>query len=279
MIALPGSWELSRRTLSLYRPQVMGILNVTPDSFSDAGRFFSLDAAVERAQEMEREGADIIDIGGESTRPNAPAVGLTEELDRVIPVIEALAGRISVPISIDTYKAGVARAACAAGAEIVNDVTGLMFDADMAAAVAAADAGLVVMHTRGMPDTMQAETGYEDLVGDVKRYLEHSLQLARAAGLPAARVAVDPGLGFGKSVEGNLELIRRLDELLPLGRPILVGPSRKSFIGAVLGRKGGDRMFGTAAAVAISIAHGASIVRVHDVAAMRDVAVMARALV
>ena len=257
----------------------MGILNVTPDSFSDAGRFFSLDAAVERAQEMEREGADIIDIGGESTRPNAPAVGLSEELDRVIPVIEALAGRISVPISIDTYKAAVARAACAAGAEIVNDVTGLMFDADMAAAVAAADAGLVVMHTRGMPDTMQAETGYEDLVGDVKRYLEHSLQLARAAGLPAARVAVDPGLGFGKSVEGNLELIRRLDELLPLGRPILVGPSRKSFIGAVLGRKGGDRMFGTAAAVAISIAHGASIVRVHDVAAMRDVAVMARALV
>jgi len=276
---LPGAWELSRRTLSLDRPQVMGILNVTPDSFSDAGRFFSLDAAVERAQEMEREGADIIDIGGESTRPNAPAVGLTEELDRVIPVIEALAGRISVPISIDTYKAAVARAACAAGAEIVNDVTGLMFDADMAAAVAAADAGLVVMHTRGMPDTMQAETGYEDLVGDVKRYLEHSLQLARAAGLPAARVAVDPGLGFGKSVEGNLELIRRLDELLPLGRPILVGPSRKSFIGAVLGRKGGDRMFGTAAAVAISIAHGASIVRVHDVAAMRDVAVMARALV
>ena len=279
MIVLPGAWELSRRTLSLDRPQVMGILNVTPDSFSDAGRFFSLDAAVERAQEMEREGADIIDIGGESTRPNAPAVGLTEELDRVIPVIEALAGRISVPISIDTYKAAVARAACAAGAEIVNDVTGLMFDADMAAAVAAADAGLVVMHTRGMPDTMQAETGYEDLVGDVKRYLEHSLQLARAAGLPAARVAVDPGLGFGKSVEGNLELIRRLDELLPLGRPILVGPSRKSFIGAVLGRKGGDRMFGTAAAVAISIAHGASIVRVHDVAAMRDVAVMARALV
>ena len=279
MIVLPGAWELSRRTLSLDRPQVMGILNVTPDSFSDAGRFFSLDAAVERAQEMEREGADIIDIGGESTRPNAPAVGLTEELDRVIPVIEALAGRISVPISIDTYKAAVARAACAAGAEIVNDVTGLMFDADMAAAVAAADAGLVVMHTRGMPDTMQAETGYEDLIGDVKRYLEHSLQLARAAGLPAARVAVDPGLGFGKSVEGNLELIRRLDELLPLGRPILVGPSRKSFIGAVLGRKGGDRMFGTAAAVAISIAHGASIVRVHDVAAMRDVAVMARALV
>ena len=279
MTQAAANWELSRRTLSLVRPQIMGILNVTPDSFSDGNRFFSLDAAVDRAQEMEREGADIIDIGGESTRPNAPPVGLARELDRVIPVIEALAGKLSVPISIDTYKAGVARAACAAGAEIVNDVTGLMFDPDMAGAVAEADAGLVVMHTRGMPDTMQAQTGYHDLIAEVKRYLEHSLALAQAAGIPAARVAVDPGIGFGKSVEGNLELIRRLGELLPLGRPILVGPSRKSFIGAVLGRGGGERMFGTAAAVAVSIAHGASIVRVHDVAAMRDVAVMARALV
>jgi dihydropteroate synthase len=256
----------------------MGILNVTPDSFSDGGRFFSLETAVERAQEMEREGVDIIDIGGESTRPNAPAVTLEEELERVVPVIEALKGRISVPVSIDTYKAGVARAACAAGAEIVNDVTGLMFDPDMAGIVAEADAGLVVMHTRGMPDTMQGDTGYDDLIADVKKYLQHSLDLAQAAGIAAGRIVVDPGLGFGKSVEGNLELIRRLEELLPLGRPILVGPSRKSFVGAVTGRGGGERIFGTAAAVALSIAHGASIIRVHDVAAMRDVAVMARAL-
>lgn len=278
MKVAPLSWELSRRSIILARPQVMGILNVTPDSFSDGGRFFSIEAAVERAQEMEREGADIIDIGGESTRPNAPAVTLDEELARVIPVIEALKGRISVPISIDTYKAQVARAACAAGAEIVNDVTGLMFDPDMAAAVAEADAGVVVMHTRGMPDTMQKNTVYQDLVSEVKGYLAHCIETARAAGVAKERIVVDPGLGFGKSLEGNLELIRRLGDLLELGRPILVGPSRKSFIGTVTGRGGEERIFGTAAAVALSVAHGATIVRVHDVAAMRDVAVMARAL-
>jgi len=273
-----ATWELSRRTLSLERPQIMGILNVTPDSFSDGGRFFSLEAAVERAREMEREGADIIDIGGESTRPNAPAVTLAQELDRVIPVIEALKGRISVPISIDTYKAGVAKAACAAGAEIVNDVTGLRFDPEMAAVVAEAGAGLVVMHTRGMPDTMQKDTSYDDLIADVKEYLARSIALAKSAGLPEGRIVIDPGLGFGKSVQGNLELIKRLGEFLELGRPILVGPSRKSFIGAVTGREGGERIFGTAAAVAMSIVHGAAILRVHDVAAMKDVAVMARAL-
>ncbi|OGU12855.1 MAG: dihydropteroate synthase [Geobacteraceae bacterium GWC2_58_44] len=279
MTASPVNWELSRRTLPLDRPQVMGILNVTPDSFSDGNRFFSLEAAVERALELEREGADIIDIGGESTRPNAPAVGVAEELDRVLPVIEALAGKLSVPISVDTYKAEVARAACAAGAEIVNDVSGLGFDPAMAAAVARADAGLVVMHTRGRPDRMQAETRYDDLIAEVKDYLRDSLARAEAAGINPCRIVIDPGIGFAKSLQGNLELIRRLSELLTLGRPILVGPSRKSFIGAVLGKGEDARLFGTAAAVAVSIAHGASIVRVHDVAAMRDVAVMARALV
>lgn len=274
----PVNWELSRRTLCLDRPLVMGILNVTPDSFSDGNRFFSLQAAVEKALEMEREGADIIDIGGESTRPNAPAVDLAEELSRVVPVIEALAGKISVPISVDTYKSGVARAACAAGAEIVNDVSGLFFDPAMATAVAEADAGLVVMHTRGKPDRMQADTRYQDLVAEVKGYLADSLAMAEGAGIRAGRIAIDPGIGFGKSAEGNLELIRRLAELLPFGRPILVGPSRKSFIGAALGKSDGARVFGTAAAVAVSIVNGASIVRVHDVAAMRDVAVMARAL-
>uniref|UniRef100_C6E5P2 Dihydropteroate synthase n=1 Tax=Geobacter sp. (strain M21) TaxID=443144 RepID=C6E5P2_GEOSM len=277
-MAVPEAWHLSRRALSLTRPLIMGILNVTPDSFSDGGRFFSLDAAIERAQEMEREGADIIDIGGESTRPNAPAVGAAQELDRVVPVIEALSRRIQVPISIDTYKAEVARAACAAGAEIVNDVTGLMFDPDMARVTAEADAGVVVMHTRGMPDTMQADTGYDDLMSVVKSYLEQSVALARKAGVADGRIVVDPGLGFGKSVQGNLELIKRLSEFRELGFPILVGPSRKSFVGAVTGRGGGERIFGTAAAVAMSVAHGASIIRVHDVAAMKDVAVMARAL-
>lgn len=277
-MANQAAWELSRRTLTLDRPLVMGILNVTPDSFSDGNRFFSLEAAVERALEMEREGADIIDIGGESTRPNAPAVSLEQELDRVLPVIEALAGKIGVPISVDTYKAGVAAAACAAGAEIVNDVSGLCFDPAMAGAVARADAGLVVMHTRGRPDRMQADTRYEDLISEVKAYLSDSLALADAAGIKSCRIAVDPGIGFGKSVAGNLEIVRRLSELLSLGRPILVGPSRKSFIGAVTGKDSGDRLFGTAAVVAVSVANGASIVRVHDVAAMRDVAIMARAL-
>jgi len=256
----------------------MGILNVTPDSFSDGNLYFSLEAAVKRAVELEREGADIIDIGGESTRPNAAAVGLAEELDRVVPVIEALAGRISVPISVDTYKAGVARAACAAGAEIVNDVSGLCFDPAMAAVVAEADAGLVVQHTRGTPDRMQSQTQYDDLMAEVKNYLSDSLAKAARAGVKACRIAVDPGIGFGKSAEGNLELIRRLAELLPLGHPILVGPSRKSFIRTVLGEGDNARLFGTAAAVAVCVVHGASIVRVHDVAAMRDVAVMARAL-
>ena len=271
-------WELSRRTLLLDRPLGMGILNVTPDSFSGGNRFFSCESAVARALELEREGADIIDIGGESTRPNAPAVSLAEELERVVPVIEALAGKLSVPISVDTYKAGVARAACAAGAEIVNDVSGLFFDEGMAAAVAQADAGLVVMHTRGTPDRMQADTRYHDLMAEVKSYLLDSLAKAEAAGIKASRIAIDPGIGFGKSVEGNLELIRRLPELLPLGLPILVGPSRKSFIGAVTGRVPDERIFGTAAVVAVSVVNGASILRVHDVAAMRDVAVMARAL-
>jgi dihydropteroate synthase len=278
MTVRAASWELSRRTLSLERPLVMGILNVTPDSFSDGNRYITLEGAVERALELEREGADIIDIGGESTRPNAPAVGLKEELSRVVPVIEALAGRLTVPISVDTYKAQVARAACAAGAEIVNDVSGLCFDPDMAQAVAQAGAGLVVMHTRGTPDRMQADTRYTDLIAEVTGYLLASLALARDAGIPDSRIAIDPGIGFGKSKEGNLELIRRLSEFLPLGRPILVGPSRKSFIGAVLGSTERDRTFGTAAVVAVSILNGASIVRVHDVAAMRDVAVMTRAL-
>jgi dihydropteroate synthase len=277
MIANVKAWELSRRTLPLERPLVMGILNVTPDSFSDGNRFFTLDGAVERALELEREGADIIDIGGESTRPHAPAVDLAEELRRVVPVIEALAGRLKVPISVDTYKAEVARAACAAGAEIVNDVSGLRFDPAMAQTVAGADAGVVIMHTRGTPEEMQADTRYDDLIGEVKRYLWDSLALAREAGIRASRIAIDPGIGFGKSVQGNLELIRRLSEFQDLGCPILVGPSRKSFIGTVLG-SGKDRLFGTAAAVAVSVLNGASIVRVHDVAAMREVSVMARAL-
>ncbi|MBJ6727494.1 dihydropteroate synthase [Geomesophilobacter sediminis] len=272
------TWELSRRTLPLDRPLVMGILNITPDSFSDGNRFFSIERAVERALEMEGEGADIIDIGGESTRPGSPALGEAEELDRVIPVVEALSGRLKVPISVDTYKGAVARAACAAGAEIVNDVSGLAFDPAMAQAVAKADAGLVVMHTRGTPDKMQRDTSYDDLIGEVKAYLGRSIETAVAAGLPRKRIVVDPGIGFAKDRAGNLELIRRLREFLDLGCPILIGPSRKGFIGTVTGKKVDDRVMGTAAVVAVSIMNGASIVRVHDVGAMRDVADMTRAI-
>ncbi|ABQ26907.1 dihydropteroate synthase [Geotalea uraniireducens] len=279
MVRFPETWAIGRRSLDLSRrPCIMGILNVTPDSFSDGNSFFSREKAVDRALEMEAEGADIIDIGGESTRPNAAPVDEQEELRRVIPVIEGLAGRLKIPISIDTYKASVAGAALAAGAEIVNDISGLSFDIRMAEVVAVAGSGLVVMHTRGNPLEMQANTAYGDIIAEITASLRGSLALAASAGIAADRIAVDPGIGFGKSVSGNLEIVRRLAEFAELGRPVLVGPSRKSFIGKVLGRESDDRLYGTAAVVAVALVNGASIFRVHDVKEMRDVADMARAL-
>ena len=273
------TWFVGRRVLDLSaRPCIMGILNITPNSFSDGNRFFSLARAVDRALEMEAEGADIIDVGGESTRPNAPAVSEKEELRRVLPVIEALAGRLKIPLSIDTYKASVAKAVLAAGVEIVNDISGLTFDPLMAETVALSGAGLVVMHTRGNPLEMQSNTAYDDLIAEITAFLQQSLSLASAAGIAAERIVVDPGIGFGKSVEGNLEIVRRLAEFADLGHPILLGPSRKSFIGKVLGRESDARLYGTAAAVAIAVANGATILRVHDVKEMRDVADMAKAL-
>jgi len=201
-----------------------------------------------------------------------------EELRRVIPVLERLAGRLTIPVSVDTFKAVVAKEALAAGAEIVNDISGLTFDERMAEVVAAAHAGLVLMHTRGRPDEMQKETAYGSLIAEVTAALNDSLALAEAAGIAATRIVVDPGIGFGKSAGGNLEILRKLSEFSSLGRPIMVGTSRKSFIGAVLGRDMAERAFGTAATVALAIANGASIVRVHDVREMRDVADMAMAL-
>ncbi|UFS69688.1 dihydropteroate synthase [Geomonas sp. RF6] len=278
MTEAPATWELSGRTLSLSRPLIMGILNVTPDSFSDGNRYFSTGVAVERALQMVEEGADIIDIGGESTRPGAPEVSEAEELSRVLPVVQALSGKVQAPISVDTYKAAVARAACAAGAEIINDVSAFSFDPAMASVAADAGAGVVLMHTRGRPDSMQKDTGYADLINEVRESLAASLAAAVAAGVKPERIVLDPGIGFGKGAEGNLELIRRLGEFLPLGRPLLIGPSRKSFIGRILGRETGERVFGTAAAVAVGLINGASIFRVHDVAAMRDVVDLTRAL-
>ncbi len=272
-------WDIARRTLDFSRrPGIMGVLNVTPDSFSDGNRYATIEKAVARALEMEKEGADIIDIGGESTRPNAMPVNQDEELGRVIPVLEGLAGRLTIPVSVDTFKAAVAKEALAAGAEIVNDISGLTFDERMAEVVAAAHAGLVLMHTRGRPDEMQKETAYGSLIAEVTAALNDSLALAEAAGIAATRIVVDPGIGFGKSAGGNLEILRKLSEFSSLGRPIMVGTSRKSFIGAVLGRDMAERAFGTAATVALAIANGASIVRVHDVREMRDVADMAMAL-
>nr|WP_246525731.1 dihydropteroate synthase [Geomobilimonas luticola] len=273
------SWTIGRRTVDLaVRPCIMGILNVTPDSFSDGNRFFSPDKAVERALAMEADGADIIDIGGESTRPDAPPVSTEEELRRVVPVVERLAGRLRVPLSIDTTKAVVAEAALSAGAEIVNDISAMTFDSRMPEVVAATGAGIVLQHTRGTPVEMQKDTRYGDLVGDIKMFLEEAMLKADRAGIPPERIVVDPGIGFGKDWGGNLEILRRLDEFSSLGRPILVGTSRKAFIGKVLERSVDERVFGTAATVALALAAGASIFRVHDVREMRDVADMSRAI-
>ncbi len=277
--APPQAWDIGRRTLDLgSRPCIMGVLNVTPDSFSDGDRFFSTERAVERALAMEEEGADIIDVGGESTRPFARPVDEAEELKRVIPVIERLAGRLSIPLSIDTYKAAVAEKALATGAEIVNDISALTFDERMAEVVAAVGAGLVLMHTRARPSVMQKDTEYGSIISEIFAALRQSLALAESAAISRERIVIDPGIGFGKGVAGNLEILRRLGEFRALGCPILIGTSRKSFIGNVLGRETGERLFGTAATVAVALVNGASIFRVHDVKEMRDVLDMTMAL-
>jgi len=272
-------WRGKGCTIKLDRPRILGILNLTPDSFYDGGRFVDPIAAVVRAEEMVAEGVDVIDIGGESTRPGAPSVGSQEELDRVLPVIERLRSVLTVPISIDTNKSGVADAALRVGANYVNDISGLQFDADMASVVAAHQAGLVVMHTRGRPDRMQLDTSYDDLAGEVYGCLEAAVESAVETGIPRSAIAVDPGIGFGKSVDGNLELQRRLPELLGLGCPVLLGTSRKSFIGKILDSAGpDDRLAGTLATVAVGVLRGAMLHRVHDVAAAREAAMVAFAL-
>jgi len=257
------------------RVLIMGILNVTPDSFSDGGRFLSPDAAVERALAMEKEGADIIDVGGESSRPGAEPVPVEEELRRVLPVLERLRGKLRIPISIDTTKAEVAEAALRAGASIVNDISALRFDPAMAPLVAKFGAGLVLMHMLGTPKTMQQAPHYEDVVTEVRDFLAERAQYAQSQGIPREAIAVDPGIGFGKTVEHNLELLRRLPELVELGFPVLVGPSRKSFIGAILGLGVEERLEGTLAACAVAVVRGANILRVHDVKEVRRAADLA----
>jgi dihydropteroate synthase len=257
---------------------LMGVLNVTPDSFSDGGLFLDRDKAVERALMMEKEGADLIDIGGESSRPGADPVSLEEERKRVLPVLEKLAGKLSIPISVDTRRAVVARESLSLGARIINDITALRGDPDMGDVVRASNAVIVLMHMKGNPRTMQDNPHYKDVVDDVAAFLSERAAAAQEAGIDRKNIWVDPGIGFGKTVEHNLELIRSLKKIVCLGYPVVVGPSRKSFIGRITGGELKDRLEGTAAAVTAAVLHGANVVRVHDVAAMRRTVRMADAL-
>jgi dihydropteroate synthase len=256
----------------------MGVVNATPDSFSDGGRFLALDAAVARAERLAEEGADLVDLGGESTRPGALPVGEGEERRRVVPVVERLRARgFRIPISVDTSKGAVARAALEAGADLVNDVSGLS-DPALAAAVAAAGVPVVVMHTRGTPADMAGRARYADLLAEVAAELRQAMGRGLAAGIPGDRVVLDPGLGFAKTPAQTVELLARVGELKGLGRPLLVGPSRKRFIGELTGAPVGERLPGTLAAVTACVLAGVEFVRVHDVAAARQAALVAAAL-
>ncbi len=257
---------------------VMGILNVTPDSFSDGGHYLAAARAVARAQAMVAEGATLIDIGGESSRPGAVPVPTVEELARVVPVIRALADAVDVPLSVDTYKARVARDALEAGAHLVNDITALNGDSEMANVVAEMGAGVVLMHIQGTPRTMQQAPHYDDVIGDIRLWLQERVQFAEANGIAPERIIIDPGIGFGKTTAHNLEILKRLEAFRELNKPVLIGTSRKSFIGNVLALPVEERVEGTVATVCWAIAHGADIVRVHDVKAVVRAARMTDAL-
>ena len=277
--------KLPSRTLVLgERTLIMGVLNVTPDSFSDGGQFLDPARAVEHAIAMESAGADLLDIGGESTRPGAEEVQASEELDRILPVLEGLRGRIKIPVSVDTRRAAVAELAVRAGAEIINDVSGMKNDPHIAEMAARQRVPLILMHMRGEPQTMQ-KTGFaRDVLGDVTQGLRNSVAVARKAGVAKSQIILDPGIGFGKSFAQNYELLEKLPQLAKLGYPLLVGTSRKGFLGATLARDGKpappeDRIWGTAATVTAAILNGAHIVRVHDVTEMVQVAGVADCLV
>ena len=273
-------WKTSRRKIVLGgQTRIMGILNVTPDSFSDGGIFFSTEKAVERGVQMAEEGADMIDVGGESTRPGSVAVPVHVELKRVIPVIKGLVKKVKIPVSIDTKKSRVAKEAVDAGAEIINDVSALNADKKMAGMAAQTKAALVLMHMRGNPASMQdGNLRYDDLMGEITNYLNGSIHKAMQAGVKKESMVVDPGIGFGKTFTDNYKIICNLAELKILGLPILIGPSRKSFIGKITGDEPSERIAGTAASVAAAIMKGCHIVRVHDVAVMKKVAAVADAI-
>ena len=257
---------------------VMGVLNVTPDSFSDGGRFLDTDKAIEHGLKMAAEGAAIIDMGAESTRPGAKSVTVDEQIRRVVPVIEALCKRIKIPISIDTNRSKVADAALQAGAAIINDITALS-DERMGELAANKKVPVILMHMQGTPATMQVEPKYEDVVGEVLQFLLERAQRAEQFGIPKERIFIDPGIGFGKTLEHNLELLKNIDKFVSTGYRVLVGASRKSFIGKITNKeKPSDRIFGTAASVSLCVAAGVSIVRVHDIAEMIDVVKVAHAI-
>jgi len=276
--------ELPLRTLALgQRTLLMGVLNVTPDSFSDGGKFLGPQSAIEHALEMERAGADLLDIGGESTRPGSTGTPAETELARILPVLEGLHGVLKIPIAIDTRKSQVAEAAISAGAQLINDISGLRFDPRIAEVAHRRGVPLILMHMRGEPATMQKGPFARDVMKDVAQGLRASIRKARAAGVRKSQIVIDPGIGFGKSFEQNYELLRKLPELAKLGYPLLVGTSRKGFLGATLARNGKpappeERLWATAATVTASILGGAHIVRVHDVAEMAQVARVADCL-
>lgn len=264
------------------RTYLMGILNVTPDSFSDGGQFNTVQTAIEQAQRLVAAGADILDIGGQSTRPQSDPISADEERSRVIPVIQALRANPqfdSMPISVDTTQAKVASAAIAAGGDLINDISGATFDPTMLSVVAELDVPIVLMHIRGTPKTMQQHTDYQDLIGEIAAFLQHRIEAAIAAGIHRHNIMIDPGIGFAKTYEQNLEILRRLPDFRALGYPLLVGTSRKRFIGHILNQPDPQqRVWGTAASCCAAIAGGADILRVHDVAPMREVSQVADAI-
>lgn len=270
-------WD--RYTLDLgRRTHIMGVLNVTPDSFSDGGRHFEFHLAVEHGIAMARAGADIIDVGGESTRPYSRRVSSQEEIDRVVPVIEALSKDVNVPISVDTCKGDVARAALRAGASMINDISALRFDPSMSSVVARAGVPVVLMHMKGTPENMQDKPSYVDLITEILEFLKEASERAISAGIREDLIIMDPGIGFGKTFEDNLKIVNELSKFQSLGRPVLLGSSNKAFIGHVLGRSPDERVTGTMATVAAGVMNGAQLVRVHDVEKALDTVKMIDAI-
>ena len=272
-----GTLTLGKRTL------VMGVLNVTPNSFSDGGKFFDAQRAVQHALAMQNDGADIVDVGAESTRPGSEGISVAEELGRLLPVLERLRGKLKIPISVDTQKASVAEMALGAGAEIINDISGLRTDPELARVAAQHEAALILMHMRGTPRTMQKGPFARDVTRDVVSGLEQSIATAKKYGVARSQIVIDPGIGFGKNYAQNYELLAKLPELTKLGYPLMIGTSRKGFLGATLAKNGKpapveERIWATAATVAASILNGAHVVRVHDVAEMKQIALVTDAL-